>query len=682
MKPATNWWKYFLVLLFGISLSVQAGPNRYRNLEVGKHFFQVWGIHGIGGGSTALGDRNSSWPNGFLQRVPGIPIEPRSGSERSCFGAFGTWIGVKDWTSPPHWVNEDTTDDKLSNMHFDYYISEVGLKYSDEQRHETHLDSIARILRQAPPYIEVVEREEATPEVKQRDLGVYDAIDPDIPCDEMFYSRYTHSIGVTVEKRVYTFCERRYDDFAIVEMVFKNTGQTHPDSVTKLAGQTLNDVWFGFGQTLLPQERVAYQENRGEADALTDYDAENRVFYSWDGDDVDQPGNDQWDQGTTGEFLAPAFSGFGILHADVSAQDHNDDPNKPGVTRIHVYSDQDFISYAAQYPTTTAEAGYNFLTTQIPIESPDPFAPSPTKNSHHVGFCGCGPYTLEPNDSVRIVFVKGSNGRNQAECIEAGYLFKEGEINQDSVNQFMWAGKDSLFESFRLAKSLWDDYLKHGLKPQLPPMAPAEFKIVGGKGQVDLSWESVTNAVEYRIYRAAAGNDKPYELLLPGPGSELSYTDTDVSPGGRYYYYITAVDNNALESNVHYTRDTFRGVVPSKAPFTTLDSVVVAPNPWVYSGGWAQYGGILLNETLSQFPSYQSYKEANTLVFFNLPEKCTIKIYTVSGNLINTLEHNGGDLERWEGMLTLDNDFIASGIYLYTVKSDIGNTHGKFVVIR
>jgi flagellar hook assembly protein FlgD len=82
------------------------------------------------------------------------------------------------------------------------------------------------------------------------------------------------------------------------------------------------------------------------------------------------------------------------------------------------------------------------------------------------------------------------------------------------------------------------------------------------------------------------------------------------------------------------------------------------PNPWRADRGYAQQ-----------------------ITFDQLAGNTTIKIFTVSGHLIKTLS-TGSSSTNWD--LTNDSgDRVASGIYIYRVSNDQGQTaRGKVVVIR
>ena len=78
---------------------------------------------------------------------------------------------------------------------------------------------------------------------------------------------------------------------------------------------------------------------------------------------------------------------------------------------------------------------------------------------------------------------------------------------------------------------------------------------------------------------------------------------------------------------------------------------------------------------------------ANTKVlrFVNLPAQAIIRIYSVSGILVNILTHNdagGGGEEIWN-LRNRNNQFVASGVYFYHVETPDGRTKiGRFTVVN
>ena len=74
------------------------------------------------------------------------------------------------------------------------------------------------------------------------------------------------------------------------------------------------------------------------------------------------------------------------------------------------------------------------------------------------------------------------------------------------------------------------------------------------------------------------------------------------------------------------------------------------------------------------------------IMFTNLPSECTIRIFTVSGVLVDVIDvENSSDngIAYWD-LLTNEGLEIAAGMYLYHVKATrTGDTKmGKFAVIK
>jgi hypothetical protein len=71
--------------------------------------------------------------------------------------------------------------------------------------------------------------------------------------------------------------------------------------------------------------------------------------------------------------------------------------------------------------------------------------------------------------------------------------------------------------------------------------------------------------------------------------------------------------------------------------------------------------------------------------FRNLPAGCTIRIYTVTGELVQTLHHDGNinkGIVEWD-LRNKDNLDIAPGLYIYHVDGgSVGTFIGKFAVIK
>ena len=83
--------------------------------------------------------------------------------------------------------------------------------------------------------------------------------------------------------------------------------------------------------------------------------------------------------------------------------------------------------------------------------------------------------------------------------------------------------------------------------------------------------------------------------------------------------------------------------------------------------------------------SLEATTNTKILKFVNLPQRAIIRIYSVSGVLIQVLTHNdqnfGGE-ETWN-LRTRNNQFVASGVYFYHVESASGKTKtGRLTVVN
>ncbi|MFQ6617383.1 MAG: T9SS type A sorting domain-containing protein [Fidelibacterota bacterium] len=96
-----------------------------------------------------------------------------------------------------------------------------------------------------------------------------------------------------------------------------------------------------------------------------------------------------------------------------------------------------------------------------------------------------------------------------------------------------------------------------------------------------------------------------------------------------------------------------------------LQAIRVVPNPY----------------TVTSF--YETSVEVKQIQFTHLPEKATIRIFNIAGDLIKTIEHNNGtSIEFWD-LRTYNDQEISFGIYIYHVEAPgIGDKMGKFAIIK
>ena len=124
---------------------------------------------------------------------------------------------------------------------------------------------------------------------------------------------------------------------------------------------------------------------------------------------------------------------------------------------------------------------------------------------------------------------------------------------------------------------------------------------------------------------------------------------------------------------------------PSTGAPTDLSHIYVFPNPYKGSHAGEQGGQINPSKGLVEYP--------RKIYFMGLPADgtCIIRIYSLAGDHLATLNHSGGphagtEFEQWD-LITKNKQEIASGIYYYTVEyTPVGGSTkqsiDKFVVIK
>ncbi|MCB0273854.1 MAG: hypothetical protein KDI06_03520 [Calditrichaeota bacterium] len=183
-------------------------------------------------------------------------------------------------------------------------------------------------------------------------------------------------------------------------------------------------------------------------------------------------------------------------------------------------------------------------------------------------------------------------------------------------------------------------------------------------------------------------DDDPIDLLRPGT-TQASYRikftppppDTLVDDSGRIsldydLVYPGAGDVFLLFSEKPFdTGDVFtfstQGARFENPGKQALDEIYVVPNPYVAQNSGEELG---LN--------FQGRLDRR-IEFRNLPPKCTIRIYTVTGELIATLDKDDSTSALSWNMLTYESQEIAYGVYIFHVDAPgVGTKIGRFGVIK
>lgn len=196
-------------------------------------------------------------------------------------------------------------------------------------------------------------------------------------------------------------------------------------------------------------------------------------------------------------------------------------------------------------------------------------------------------------------------------------------------------------------------------------------------------WNTSTNQrVSLAVYDF--GNDDiwdPYDLLIivdypydstqsvasvtfpQDYGWMFGFDETVYNPQIGDVYTIDGAPLNGPDDVFTFKVDAIDAATASNS----LKNIKVVPNPYF----------------VSYEPQVERSYNLNTALFFiNLPDKCTIRIYNLAGELVKTIDHDEYGGEAVWNLLSSDNQLIASGIYLYQVESEYGNFLGRFSVIK
>ena len=107
---------------------------------------------------------------------------------------------------------------------------------------------------------------------------------------------------------------------------------------------------------------------------------------------------------------------------------------------------------------------------------------------------------------------------------------------------------------------------------------------------------------------------------------------------------------------------------------TSMDKIAVVPDPYVATATWEP----------KHFYSAGGRGERK-IYFIHLPQKCTIRIYTIRGELVNRIEHDNpmdDGSESWN-LRTGEGMDISYGIYIYHIDAPgVGQKIDRFAVIK
>ncbi|HAV23075.1 MAG TPA: hypothetical protein DCX46_06215 [Bacteroidetes bacterium] len=557
-------------------------------------------------------------------------------------------------------------------------------------------------------------------------------VDPRLKTDvKLEFEDVCGQFGLRSRVEVFAFSNPLFADFFIWKATHKFTGEIKRPREASAPTDTLPDqtirFWWPIAFSFGPSKAGEYSTNasfgfEGEDDLDSWFKRRSEllptktrdslfVAYYWDADNPQAAVFSNGSSDDTGDpdrvtgFLhSTQIPGYTLLYADKAHNQKSDDRSQP-YALAHATIVEDLWGrrdlglrqtyrgddIRGRFPPDAITAGLVSRPQKGPMR-----------------FITVGPYELTKNkaqgryDSLTFVYAvgTGSIGWNAADSI--GRLWFNKQVSDSVKNNWVLRGRDSLWKVLDRANWAWDR-ISRGLSIPSPP-PPPDITVTSGPDRVTVAWsysdpnyfkDPETGADDWfawRVYRKQGAyfvNDPldqrskaRWELIHETTDrNQTTFIDRNVQRGVDYYYAATAVDNGTqnstgLDSGVKLESSRFatRSQLPAtsfKPGLSESNKVRVVPNPATVAAGGLGFAGT-----------------PNKILFVNLPVKCTLKIYTETGDHVRTIDHFGTADHEWD-QRTDDNQYVSSGIYVLAVTDCQGlngepldNQFVKFVLVR
>lgn len=485
----------------------------------------------------------------------------------------------------------------------------------------------------------------------------YSDYDPS-DAEERIIASWTTTENISVQRVSRAWSFREINNFILLDYTFTNEGSSE-----------LSDVYFGFPYLIRPsyQDFVVHNgwgDDFNRTDEFVRYDEDLKLLYAWD----DTPNFSlPYDVGNyyddADELRTPGYAGYSLIYNDPVA---DNSPQPSNVLYAQLLNNERFLTITS-----------NTVTNLYSILNGDDKSLQASEEDHLTPFMlmSVGPYTLSPGESVNIVLVEAVDGISIDEA-----------VNGISAMELLPQGEAMLKNSITQAQNLFANNYRVQEVP--PPSPDIQIIAIPETQSISVSWEPVedywvdplenkSNFLEYRIYRSERSFIGPFtrvRSIKPTKTTDVNryfsddlnkwvYEDRTISLGAGYYYAVTSVDSSGTESWL--TNKNEEPIYAARTPAENALNVKVFPNPFKEVSGFPISG------------------QENSIVWTNLPEKCTIRIYTSSGELARTLEHDNAASgeEQWD-QLTDSRQRTAPGIYFWTVESQVGTSKGTLLIIK
>ncbi|HKJ66565.1 MAG TPA: hypothetical protein VKA68_01305 [bacterium] len=487
------------------------------------------------------------------------------GFYNNLIGYSGWWVGVRNW--------EDAGGDNHS-------IKITGAPHGGGQTPESWVVPdengypMRKYLAYEAPTVEV----DGLTVSRRFPLDEWDEVNPDaIPgtADMMVESTINTDMGLTLHQRVLAWSASQYDDFAVYDWTFVNTGNTDADPEQELPSQTLEDLYilrsteWSFGHWghmygITDWERYNWHSAYGERP-----DDSLRMVYAYsartEASSYDNFGDPEVE---TGFIAQPWYIGEVYLHAPKSVDDPVDDPTQPQMTSVYS-SEEQWIK--KDLPSLTQEdrnhiynimeegfsTAFTFYQHGSGLPSMDGSVIQQTSQgepTHHykrmdemdtrwnadidwierrqdmMDYTSFGPYTLPHGDTLRFVFAQVAGSISPQKGMEVGRKWREGTAGET------WPTKDSL----QIATELVDQYpafarYPNDIAPNLNDMAK-DLWVTTSKDSLFRNASNAKSLIEQN-YNVPVPPPPP-SVGITSQGRQILIEWSDPAPGKVDHYKI------------------------------------------------------------------------------------------------------------------------------------------------
>ena len=204
-------------------------------------------------------------------------------------------------------------------------------------------------------------------------------------------------------------------------------------------------------------------------------------------------------------------------------------------------------------------------------------------------------------------------------------------------------------------------------------------------------WDITNNEKVQFVFLDVDKSNHPDSLITPGDAL-FPITMADNQPKGTWQVTFKVPADTNVTPTMPKAGDVF--LIEIKEPLTENDKYIiktektnfqtlsdsdlnrikVVPNPYVSAAKWEQ-----------GLPGLTTGRGERRIDFIHLPPECTIRIYTIYGELLKTIDHKSTMLDGTESwnLRSKDDREIAFGVYLYHVETPTGKTKvDKLAIIK